>query len=72
VLKKLDKFDNQHLSAAANRVNETSEDEKRAIGLCMGMYAANEPVDRDEFDMAMRAVYRLGITTPPLGFDLNK
>jgi len=68
--KRLDKFDNEHIWQASQRKDETTEDEQRAIGYCLGMYAANEPVEYDDYKIAMGAVYRLGITTPPLGWGL--
>lgn len=69
-MKKIDRFDNRYLTQASVMVEKTTDEEKNAIGYCMAMHAAGEAVEYREYRIAMNAVYRLGITSMPLGWDL--
>ena len=68
-MKKIDSFDNRYLTKASSMTG-TNDGEKNAIGYCMAMFIAGESVDYVTYRIAMNAVYRLGITSMPLGWDL--
>lgn len=69
-MKKIDSFDNRYLTLASEMQDKTTEEEKHAISYCMAMHAACEQVEYRDYRIAMSAVYRLGITSMPLGWDL--
>jgi hypothetical protein len=66
-MKYIDRFTREHLWPASATPGNTPE-QARAIGYCLSLADAGEPVEYAEYRLAMSAVYELGITSAPLGW----
>jgi hypothetical protein len=66
-MRHIDRFTREHLWRASAAPGNTPE-QARAIGYCLALSDAGEPVEYPEYRLAMSAVYELGITSAPLGY----